>query len=258
MPILAPSQTFLTDEELDSGLRQKGIEINKNFKILSTLDSGERIIKNSIRVLKSSSPRIFSQIDRVTDEVLIHISQKSNSFVSEKINGTIFLYPKENPTLCYFIEELAHQGGHLILLAATNSSLDYFICEQSSYTKNHHTAESNSRNNYVILHSLFTLAMISNCLRDVLHSNLINNEEKLEALGRLLYASRRFEMDTISILQSNALNRKGLQLLKKISTSVKNNINEFKFTASKLNMKGHDYDFSFQTFMEMNKVLFVT
>jgi len=247
------SVPFLTDDELKRGLIKKGQKVKGKFKILSTIDYGEELIRKSINVFKISSPSFFSQIEIVVDEVLIHSSQESNSFVSEKIDGVIFLYPKEPPTLCYFIEELAHQGGHLILLAATNSPSEYFNFEQDAFTSTHNKLSTNRRSNYVILHSLFTLAMISSCLRDVIHSNVLNKDENLEALGRLIYASKRFELDAISILNSNTLNQKGLILLRAMATSVQRSIDYFKHFGLELNMQGHEYDFSVQSFMKLNR-----
>lgn len=253
---LISSKPFLPTQQLEHGLRIKNFDIRDNINVLSTIQNCEEVLYNSIEILRLSSPNIFSQIEKVTNEILIHMSDSSNSFVSEKTMGTIFLYPKELPTICYFIEELAHQGGHLILLAASRSPSDYFKYEQEAYNQNHHSNTEN-RTNYVVFHSIFTLAMIATCFKDTLKFNLLEKEQNFEALGRLIYASKRFELDTINLLKLNILNDEGLILLKKLTDSVNSAVSEIKDVVINLDMRGHEYDFSTKTFFSKNCKLII-
>lgn len=208
------------------------------------------ILARSTELLRETAPTLHRGLQRVTHELVLFSEPDRTSFAHEQAPGTIFVCLREMPTVPFFVEELAHQCGHLLLFAVTEDPSAYFHDKWDIPLDDPDIR--NRRSRYVMLHGIFTLSMICAALHAVVQSGGLDKEQELEAIGRIAFASHRFEPDAVRLLEAKTLSSLGLELVASAAESVKSSVNAYRTVASELNISGHGYDFSADVFSSRN------
>lgn len=209
-------------------------------------------LSNALQILKSSWSDLHGALSSVLRRVVLFQCQHFNSFATPAAHGTAFINLNLGNTEAFFLEDLAHQGGHVLLAAATVDQSAFFNGpsdqELSSLTGN----SDDDRTIYIALHGLVTEAFMTVLLTRCLQQKSLPPTQTFELLGRCAFIFRRFTSDLSLIGELPIFNNFGGQLIHSIKESW-NQADKLHGTVFRqLDFSNQEYNFSYSLFLEAN------
>lgn len=95
----------------------------------------------------------------------------------------------------FFVEDLAHQCGHIIFYALTLNTKTFLKSHKDSLLREWTGVLQDNRSVYGAFHGLFTYTTILYCLRQCLKANAFDSIQQVEAMARIGFFMQKFEMD---------------------------------------------------------------
>lgn len=138
--------------------------------------------------IKNNNPDLFELICLCTKNISLFKSDTLNSFASITHHGTSFInVVAEAPSEVFFIDDLAHQCGHIIFNVLTVKTEDFLNYPKGTLIKEFSGLEIDDRTIYSIFHGLFTYSCILECLDTYLQNGSFGDklENQREAQARL-------------------------------------------------------------------------
>jgi hypothetical protein len=156
---------------------------------------------------------LYELLSRVLKRVVIFCDKRLNSFATPIMQGAIFLNAALGAPEVFFLEDLVHQGGHVLLSMSTTDGREFLSVSGSTPVSELVNDRSDIRTLYVVLHGLFTEALIARCLDIMLSTRNWDNAHKSEAVGRLAFILRKASIDQRIVLKKDVLTRRGRSLV---------------------------------------------
>jgi hypothetical protein len=175
-----------------------------------TLNKNRPALIDACKFLQNYLPEFWNLIESVTREFVVFSSPNHNSFAGISHHGTAY-FNTENKiqTTVFFVDDIAHQCGHIIFNALTLDSDRYLRVPKnyplSQFIENQHE----KRGVYSAFHGLFTYTCILYSLDKLLESDL-NESFKYEAIGRLGFYMDKFKRDLKNMNNTKILKEEGM------------------------------------------------
>jgi hypothetical protein len=120
----------------------------------------------------------------------------TNSFATINAHGAVFLnvYQEECSEI-FFVDDIAHQTGHVILTATTANRKGSFIIDETLQLSILLNDVTEYRSFYTLFHALYTYYTITLCLDKILKSKVLSIAMEKEAIGRIGFYMLKFEAD---------------------------------------------------------------
>ncbi len=221
-----------------------------------TGDSSEGLrlgLERAFTILTDVQPRLSKALQSVVRVVVTYSGTSPNSFAALQAHGAIFLNWQPGDDLAFSIEELAHQGGHVLLTAMLfGAEHEYFVVAPDSALVSGDAPERDSRSALVVLHAVFTEALMTASLWGALHSPELTSLERHELRGRLEYVLIRFRYDLVDLLSAEVLSERGRDLVARCRYVFELAIEGWARTAPRLDLSGQPYAFSRNSFLRNN------
>jgi hypothetical protein len=188
-------------------------------------------------------------------------SKKRNSFATQSVHGCAFFNAfQENYNEVFFIEDIAHQCGHVIFNAYLAGKPDVFRIDKNTdiYLIGERNQYNEPRALYVMLHAMYTYESIFTCFDGCLESETFSDHKTHELFGRLTFTLVKFERDyeLLSEIDAEGKNKyfkkEGLELLHQFKESYKKSISKWGRNIVLLNLNNQPYNFSYSKFLELN------
>lgn len=209
-------------------------------------------LSNALRILKSSWPDLHDALSSVLRRVVLFRCPNFNSFATPAAHGTAFINLDLGQTEAFFLEDLAHQGGHVLLAAATVDQSAFFCVppdqELSSLTHN----PDDARTIYIALHGLVTEAFMTVLLTRCLQQNSLPSAQMVELQARCAFIFRRFTKDLSLLAELPIFNSLGEQLIYSIRDAWGRADKEYGSDFQRLDFSNQEYNFSYRLFAEAN------
>jgi hypothetical protein len=122
-----------------------------------------------------------------------------DSFATTRLFGTALLRIKCDESAGFFIEELAHQCGHILFAALTQEPATFYVLDPSTPLAVA-TPIADYRTVDVLCHAVFTECAMCVCLGHSLEQSIDVSSLRNEMLGRLGFALRRLYADLRTLL----------------------------------------------------------
>lgn len=237
--------------------------INLNDVIIDNLivEKNMGFLTKALNLIKDNSNEHFKVIEQCCKKILLFKTnpENTNSFATINAHGIAFLNVyQENYNTIFFIDDIAHQTGHIILTTLFFNRKSVFRIDE-----NQNIGEilnnDDYRSFYILLHALFTYYTTFLCLDDCLSDKTLSSEEKREAIGRIGFYVNKCSLDLnnfdkyISYYNGieNVLTIKGIEVYKMIEkkySEILKNHKEIKF----FDYKNQPYNFSYSEFIKLN------
>ncbi len=117
-----------------------------------------------------------------------------NSFASLSVHGAAFLNVPEDACVVFYLDDLAHQCGHIIFNAVTLQKDAYLMCDPNTPLKSITNDINEPRSVYSTYHGLFTYTLIIRCLSRCMPLFSAGND-RLHALARIAFYIQKFQQD---------------------------------------------------------------
>lgn len=220
------------------------VKVGFDNKVLNNLTT-------ALDLIKAVAPEYYKSIQSVTKTIVPFDSLDTNSFAANNSFGAIFTNTHWGTSVPYFVEDLAHQCGHLVFTSMTVNPNELFSVAPSMPLSEVTTSRS-SRNIYTLLHALFTYCAISTCLSRVLEEDRIGEKDRFETLGRLAFTLRKFQSDLILACKLTVLTDAGKGWVRNAAVRYRTILSKHSEHIGQFSMKGQQYNFCLDVFLRHN------
>jgi len=243
-----------------------------NIEISRITERNTHHLKRAFAIIKDVSPEFCYLLNICIKKIVIFKSNtydlheteivERNSFATLSVHGCAFFNAfRESFNEIFFLEDIAHQSAHAILINFLEGRTDIFNINQDTVVDvivDDSSGYVENRTLYVLFHALYTYYWIMKVLFDCYQSKSFNtcSEKEHEIIGRLYFAMVKFRFDYELITQMNSSNkflkRRGKKIVFEIN-KLYNQINTI--LANELNglsLDGQPYNFDFDIFKRNN------
>jgi len=169
---------------------------------------------------------------------------RMNSFATASAHGAIFLSVAEALTVPQLVEELAHQGGHVIFNAATIDPSALFAVDPAASMSSCGGAPEDGRSAYEALHGLITEALMVTSLDQCLSLHRWSEREQFELRGRLAYIGVRGHGDLAAFDVDGLLSKQGSALRDLAAQCIYPPLYRRRHELEAVDLSGQPYSFS--------------
>jgi hypothetical protein len=221
--------------------------------IESTLLRFKGIINNAWDIMKNIVPGFCKLIELTTKEITIFNCPFQESKAAFSQYGRAFINVKgEDHNEVFFIDDLAHQCGHILFYALTMPPNEYLIPAPRTLLKVFTHIDWDERDIYGCLHGLFTYTTILHCLDKCLENEIFKDVKKHEAIGRLCFYMEKFGKDLALMNNPLILSKKGWEMFDLFKDGYESLYKKYKITIRKINFSNQTYIFNYNLFQQTN------
>lgn len=219
-------------------------------------------LNNAMDLIRKNVPNQYKLIDQCCEYIYLFKTDpaNSNSFASGNALGMAFFNVyQEHYNEIFFIDDIAHQTGHVIMNNLMFSKPTFYKIDQTQSVEEI-LGRPDHRNVNILIHALYTYYTTFYCLDECIIANSFEGKLYKEALARIAFYRRKCEFD-LEILDvvikhydglENMLTQKGLNVV----NSIKNKFDEINKkwgdTINAYDFSNQDYNFNFHLFEELN------
>lgn len=149
----------------------------------------------------------------VTRRVVLFEQPNFSSFAPTEAHGAVFLQPPAGADEVFFLEDLAHQCGHVLLNAAMVKRSHMFAVDPDLPLTELTGDSEDQRTLYAALHDAFVDCVMSICLERCLQRQIFSGRQEHELLGRLAHILRRLSLELMSLHHQGLFSSRGIRLI---------------------------------------------
>jgi hypothetical protein len=186
-----------------------------------------------------------------------------NSFATLSVHGCAFFNAfQDEYNEVFFIEDIAHQGGHVIFNTYLAAKPDIFKIDQHVNIASQEEVEfyEEERSLFVVMHAMFTYDSIITCLSNCIENKVFEGHKLHELLGRLAFNCYKFDQDFELLSQldnegnSIFFKDEGKLLLTQFLETYKSILLKHRKLIQPLNLSNQPYNFSYKIFLKNNPI----
>lgn len=181
------------DPILDGFLRLQ-IDRYEELSLLADVHAYLPQISRALNLIASVSPAYHAALIQSLRAVLLFRHPTAESFAALGMHGMIFLNVPETAGADYFVEELVHQGGHVLFSEATLSRGDFLRVDPDA-PLSELLGQDDPRDVYGAFHGLFTEHMEYHIVLGILEKGLADEAERPAFERHLAEVARRHQRD---------------------------------------------------------------
>lgn len=225
----------------------------------------EKQLTNAFQYIKTSNKEHFELIEQCCKKiVLFKIDPKNtNSFATINAHGIAFFNVyQEDYDEVFFIDDIAHQTGHIIMTNILFERKNYFKIDENLNVGLLTNEKSEYRSFYILFHALYTYYTSILCLDSCINNSCLNTRQIHEAQGRigfylLKYKSDLERFEKIEIKHKgieNILTYEGIEILNMIKSLFIKMSQKHLELVKKMNYNNQPYNFTYSKFLELNPI----
>lgn len=254
-PIKLLENIFRTNT--DELIKEKEVIIDNNL-----FEKNINALTNAFKFIKENSPDQYKLIEENCKKVIMFETNPNNinSFATINAHGIAFfnVYQEEYDEV-FFVDDIAHQTGHIILTALFYDKKAIFKIDEEQNIGSLLKINDN-RSVHILLHAFYTYYTTFMCLDDCLENNSFNEAQKKEAIARIGFYLNKCNLD-IQIFDKIInnfkgiefiLTPKGIQIYLLIRSKYVEIFNKWNSTTKYLDYRNQTYNFALKNFKELN------
>ncbi len=224
-------------------------------------------VTKAVNLIKQFAPIHFDLINLITKKIAVFNVDTflRNSFATLNAQGISFSNAyQEDYNEVFFIDDIAHQTGHVIFIALTYDLPNFIKIDPNTifetFELGNNTIET--RHIHVIFHALYTYYTTFICLDACLDAEVFDSKRKHEALGRLyFYIGKCFKdlslieaanINNIPINLKEIFTENGLEIYNEIKNKFDLVKEKWRDSLKALDMSNQPYNFTYSNFVKLN------
>ncbi len=225
-------------------------------EIEQTLSKNIKSLESAVFFFQNYLKDFWKVIEDVTREFVVFSSPNHNSFAGINHHGTAY-FNTENRFVSpiFFIDDIAHQCGHVIFNVLTLQTADFLKIPKHTLLRKFTNEIDENREVYGAFHGLYTYTTTVISLSKAIDEKEIFEEELVvEIKARLGFYMQKFQTDLKTMKNEDILTDLGMKYYDTFSEayeSVKENHNS-KF--NHFNYNNQPYVFDFEIFKQENNI----
>lgn len=229
---------------------------------ISLFEKNIAFLTNAFGFIKENSFTQFNLIEQCCQKCLFFKTNPSNtnSFASINAHGIAFfnVYQDDYDEV-FFVDDIAHQTGHIILTTLFHDKKAIFKIDESQQIEGIINKEDH-RDIYILFHALYTYYATFVCLDDCLTNDVFNENQRKEAIGRIGFYLNKCKMDlsNLDVIEKhfngihNILTTDGIAIYVLIKNKYSEIFNKWSTVTSKFDYNNQTYNFSYSIFVNNN------
>ncbi|CAI2767024.1 hypothetical protein [Flavobacterium collinsii] len=242
--VLLPNEEIIIDENIYA----------KNIKLLT----------NALSFIKENSHEQYKLIEECCKKILMFKTHPDsiNSFATKSAHGIAFFNVyQEDYDEVFFVDDVAHQTGHIILTTILHDKNSVFKINENERVESIIGLEDH-RDVYTLVHALYTYYTTLLCLDSCVTNNVFKNRQEHEALGRITFYLLKctLDLDRLKLVIVNygeineVFTRLGIEIVEKIENKYFETLRKYKILLEDFDMKNQPYNFTYSQFAESNPI----
>lgn len=238
-------------------LDENKIEISKEFSL-----KYENALTKALQYIKTSNKVHYDLIAQCCKKIVLFKTdlKNTNSFATINAHGIAFFNVyQENYDEVFFVDDIAHQTGHIIMTTILFERKKYFLIDENqnigTFTKN----KLEYRSFYILFHALYTYYTTFLCLDACLENNCFNKRQTHEAKGRIGFYLQKCKTDLINFEKTinyhnglqNVLSSEGIEIFKNIANKYFEVLKKHE-EVTLFKYKNQPYNFTYSEFVKLN------
>lgn len=228
-----------------------------NYSPQELINLNKKNINQAFKFLRLYIPLFHKLLKLTSTGICLFKDLELESFAGMDYHGTGFInLKKDKETIVFFIDEISHQFGHVIINNLLINKNEFFNYPFNTLYKDLDSLSNDHRNIFDLMHGFFTLFFIINSLDIYIPKCSKKSNNYFEAIARIIFYLNKMNKDIEKFKNFNILNNKGLFFLNKmISFNFKKN-KKYKKHLTVLKFDNQPYVFDYELFTILNKNLF--
>lgn len=197
----------------------------------------------------------YTALKKNVKKILLFEGEKPYSFASLSVHNMIFLNTKPNNNEIFFLEHIAHEGGHVLFNTLTfKTKKEIFTVPYNTPFKEVSGIEWEHADTYSRFHGLFTFTEITSNLLAAYNSNLFSGIKLHELKGRILFILTRYELQLESFEIKDLYTKEGTKWMNCFRETFNKAKHLLEELDKELTLNKQPYDFDFDIFLEKNPI----
>ncbi len=213
----------------------------------------QNTFNHALTLMRKIRPDIYQLLCIANRRVQLYQAEAPNSFATLSMHGTAFLNRVERPSPIFFLDDFAHQGGHVVFNAATLNNERFLNINPKSLLCDIVKNCSDQRTLYSAFHGLFTYSLIVTVLLEGLLHQLFTTPQADEARARLGFYLLKFQRDLKSLAQPTFYTAEGTLLYRGFHACYETAIDRYAHELQGLDYSNQPYVFHYGRFNELNQ-----
>ncbi|TDE12750.1 hypothetical protein [Dyadobacter psychrotolerans] len=232
---------------------QDNIQFHESIEI--TLNKNEESLFLATDFFQKELSDFWTIIKTVTREFVVFSSPNHNSFAGIMHHGTAY-FNTENKvqTPVFFIDDIAHQCGHIIFNVLTLDTPKYLKVPKDHPLKKYSSNPGEMRGAYGAFHGLFTYTCILHALHHVFQSQHFSEIMRYEALGRIGFYMNKFYLDLKLMNNPEILTEEGLDFHRQFAEGFETMTERYGKEISQFDYRNQPYTFQYDLFQKLNPI----
>lgn len=186
-----------------------------------SLEKHRNELESAVIFFQNHLEYFWRQVEIVTREFVVFSSPDYYSFAGIMQHGTAYFnVENKQKSEVFFIDDIAHQCGHIIFNTLTYDTQNYLKVPKDYPLNTFSPNPQEIRGVYGAFHGLFTYSTILRSLDVYLEKGLqLDYRLKHEALGRLGFYLRKFKYDLGLLRNSNIFTHAGSELFEEFNSN---------------------------------------
>lgn len=198
--------------------------------------------------LERLCPAIYKLLRIANRRIHLYRSTEPNSFAALSIHGAAFFNVPVQASEVFFLDDFAHQGGHVVFNAATLNQSRYLRRCGETPLREIGADPADSRTLYAAFHGLFTYSLILTVLSACFRSGVVETQDAHELRGRIAFYLLKFRIDLENLAQSGLLAQDGRYLYQGFLACYESVLAELHGAVQGLDLSNQGYVFDYGHF----------
>ncbi len=224
-----------------------------DFRPLAPDQIGKQIphIERALAVIRAQWPEYYDALCRTVRQIVMFESKSLNSCAAVATHGVALFNIGEAVDEVYFIDELLHQGGHVVFNAITVQRRDFLTGDPDSPMVEA-DGFAHRRSVYTVLHGAYTEFAMMEGMRRCEENCLLSGRKAHELVGRLSCISQKAAIDLEHLRRVDAFTEKGDWLYGALASGFERTRMARPDLLSRYDMSNQPYNFSYEQFARLN------
>jgi len=241
-------------------IEERKITISKEL-----VEVHEEPLTIALSYIKKYTPNHYNLIEQCCKKILLFKTdpKNTNSFATINAHGMAFLnvFQKEYDEV-FFVDDIAHQTGHIIMTTLTFKRKDYFLIDENLNIKSIVNNPKEYRSFYILFHALYTYYTTILCLDNCISNNCFDKRQAHEAIGRIGFYLVKYNLDINTFNNvikhydgiEKVLTKKGVSVFEVISDMYIESSKKYGYTFKEFSYRNQPYNFTYKKFIKLNPI----
>lgn len=193
-------------------------------------------------------PALAGAIASVVRHVVLFDDAIRNSFATPAAHGVAFVNVAHGMSEAFFVEDLAHQCGHVLFTAVWEGAEPLLVAPADAYV-GELTGQDDHRTLEVALHGMFTQTLMIGSL-----DRLLCNAEvdRRETTGRLVFALVRLGLDLRALAALPVYSDAGMALIRELLAVYTSVAERYRSSLAAADLTDQPYNFDYDVYRARN------